>query len=90
LEQVGPFYWDDLGPGTGPTPALGTKVVGSDGHGYVLVEAAGELEADDGVTINETTWVATFTSSAADATVPSDVVATIGEGSIFYGRLPTL
>lgn len=87
LEQVGPFYTDALGPGDGPTYALGARVAGSDGHDYVMVQAAGALTADDEVTIDFDTFVASFVSSGGDATVPSDVQDSILEDSFFHARL---
>lgn len=64
-------YWD-LGYTT-PTYALGSKVIGSDGHEYVYVKAAGNINtAATAVTINEATWVAT--AGAGDYETPVDSI----------------
>jgi hypothetical protein len=73
-------YWD-LGFTT-PTYALGSKVVGSDGHEYVYVKAAANLSsAGTDVTINETTWVAT-----AGAGTYETPVASILADEFFHAR----
>lgn len=78
------FYWD-LNSDT-PTYALGSKVIGSDGHDYVLVEAAANLATiGTDVTINETTWVAT--AGAGGFETP---IAGILAGEYFHARRTTL
>ena len=75
------FYWD-LGFPDDPTYALGSKVIGSDGHEYVLVEAAANIaSAGTAVTFNETTWVAT-----AGAGTYETPVAGILAGEFFHMR----
>lgn len=73
-------YWD-LGFDT-PTYALGSKVIGSDGHEYVYVQAAANIaSAGTDVTIDETTWVAT--AGAGDYETP---VASILADEFFHAR----
>lgn len=74
-------YWD-LGFPDDPTYALGTKVIGSDGHEYVYVEAAANISsAGTDVTINETTWVATAGAGTYETPVDS-----ILAGEFFHAR----
>lgn len=74
------FYWDfnfDT-----PSYALGSKVIGSDGHEYVLVQAAANIaSAGTDVTIDETTWVAT-----AGAGTYETPVASILADEFFHAR----
>lgn len=42
LDYVGPKPYDDVNS-PGPTPALGTKVVGSDGRDYIWVQASAAI-----------------------------------------------
>lgn len=73
-------YWD-LGYTT-PTYALGSKVIGSDGHEYVYVKAAANINtAATVVAINETTWVAT--AGAGDYETPVDSIL---ENEFFHAR----
>lgn|SRR5690349_4459390 len=66
------FYWDLNRPVTVPSYPLGSKVIGSDGHDYVLVKAAANLaSAGTDVTINETTWVATAGAGTYETPVDS-------------------
>ncbi len=46
------FYWDPPAI-TEPSPKLGTKEVGNDGHDYVLVKASGNISSATQVTITE-------------------------------------
>jgi hypothetical protein len=79
-------YWD-LGFDT-PTYALGTRVTGSDGHEYVYVQAAANLaSAATGLSINETTWVATEDVSDPVWETP---VASILEDEFFHARKVSL
>lgn len=74
-------YWD-LGFPDDPTYALGSKVIGSDGHEYVYVEAAANIaSAGTDVTINETTWVAT--AGAGTYETPVDGILA---GEFFHAR----
>lgn len=78
------FYWDVNGPAADPTYALGSKVVGSDGHEYVLVQAAANFATiASGLSINETTWAA-----SADASDPvwETPIAGIVSGDFFHAR----
>ena len=44
LDQVGPFHWDGINI-TEPSPKLGTREHGTDGHVYLLVKASGTIAA---------------------------------------------
>ena len=61
------FHWDTIGDaaGTGgPSYALGTKVIGNDGHEFVFVRnGAAALAADARVNLTEGTWLATANAS---------------------------
>jgi hypothetical protein len=75
------FYWDLNSPDV-PSYALGSKVIGSDGHEYVLVQAAANIaSAGTDVTIDETTWVAT-----AGAGTYETPVASILADEFFHAR----
>lgn len=75
------FYWDLNSPDD-PSYALGSKVIGSDGHEYVLVEAAANITpAGTDVTINETTWVAT--AGAGTYETPVDAILA---GEFYHAR----
>lgn len=66
------FYWDLNAPVGTPSYKLGTKVIGQDGHDYVLVKAAANIAtAGTDVTINETTWVATAGAGTFETPVAS-------------------
>lgn len=79
-------YWD-LGFTT-PTYALGTRVTGSDGHEYVYVQAAANFaSAATGLSINESTWVASEDLSSPEWETP---VASILADEFFHARLVTL
>jgi hypothetical protein len=74
------FYWDLNS--TTPSYALGSKVIGQDGHEYVLVKAAANIaSAGTDVLINETTWVAT-----AGAGTYETPVASILADEFFHAR----
>lgn len=79
-------YWD-LGFDT-PTYALGSKVIGSDGHEYVYVQAgAGFASAATGLSINETTWVASLDNTDPVWETP---VASILADEFFHARKVSL
>ncbi len=79
------FYWDTIGDPTGagaPSPQLGTVVNGSDGAEYILVEAGAAFSAEDGVSINQSTWVA-----SADASSPVfEAPVAVASGAYFWAR----
>jgi len=77
------YYWDLNSTGT-PSYALGTKVVGSDGHDYIHVKAGADLAADAEVQINETTFVAT--AGAGGFTVP----VAVKSGEAFHAKRTAL
>ena len=80
VDQVGPFYWDALGPGAG-SYELGTKVVGSDGHDYVFVQASANIAATPttgtAVTITEPAF--TVAAGAGGFATPPGVAITSGQ-----------
>ena len=80
VEQVGnPFYWqmdEDV-----PSYQLGSVVRGSDGHEYVFVEAGAAFDADDVVTVNLSTWVAT-----ANAGGSFEAPVAVASGAYFHAR----
>ena len=82
------FYWDtnsvDSAGDVTPSYQLGSRVVGSDGHDYVFVQAAAALDPEDPVTINETTWVATGNAGGAFE-VPAGAPAVEADG-FFHAR----
>lgn len=52
LEYVGGLPYYDNGRST-PSPALGSKVVGTDGHEYVFVQASANVAAATAVIVTE-------------------------------------
>lgn len=56
-----------------PTPALGTKVVGSDGHDYVFVQASAAVTAETAVIITEPAF--TVAAGAGAYSTQGDAVA---------------
>ncbi len=80
LEQFDTNFWFD--PVGTVSPRLGNPEFGSDGHKYVLVQAAATIAgAGTDVTINETTWVAT-----AGAGTYETPVANIPINPYYYAR----
>lgn len=79
------FYWDTIADplnSRGPSYQLGTTVVGNDGAEYTLVQAGAAFDADDGLSINQTTWAAT-----ADATAPVyEAPVAVASGEYFHAR----
>ena len=52
INYVGALPYYDTGKSV-PSPALGTKVIGSDGHTYVKVKASADVAASTAVLITE-------------------------------------
>lgn len=79
------FHWDtiaDPSNSRGPSYELGTTVIGNDGAEYTLVQAGAAFAADDGLSLNQTTWEAT-----ADATSPVyEAPVAVAEDDYFYAR----
>lgn len=79
------FYWDTI---TDPTNAgkasyqPGSKVIGNDGHEYVFVKSDAVFAAAAGVSINETTWVASADASDPTHTAP----VAVASGEWFHAR----
>lgn len=82
------FYWDlNNVSGAGVQRVsyqLGSKVVGSDAHEYVLVKAAGTIAAGTDVTIDENTWVAT--AGAGTYEVPPTLTGGVVVDQFFHAR----
>lgn len=68
-----------------PSPALGTKVIGSDGHEYVFVEASEAIAADTAITITEPEMAAA--AGAGDYKTQGEAVAS---GAYFWARKTAL
>lgn len=83
------FHWDGANI-TDVSPRLGTREIGSDGHTYVLVKAAGTVAADSGVSINESTWVASADASDPEWEVPADVTGGVVLNDIFWARATSI
>lgn len=75
------FHWD--GPNVDVSYRLGNTEVGSDGHDYTLVQAAGTLAAGATFGINETTWQTAAGSSHA---VPAAITGGVVVGDYFHAR----
>ncbi len=75
------FYWDagieDV------SYRLGNRETGSDGHIYILVQAASDLEAEDAFDIDETTWQ---TTAGTAFEVPAGIVDGVTTGEYFHAR----
>ena len=72
------FWWDTIGDPNnlnGPSPQLGTVVNGSDGAEYIFVKAAAGFAAEDGLSINQSTWVASADASSPVFEAPVAVLA---------------
>lgn len=63
-----------------PSPGLGTKVNGNDGHVYVLVKAGAALAAAADIIINDTTFVATA------GTGPYAAPVAVANGAYFWAK----
>lgn len=78
-------HWDTINDpdnARGPTPAVGTTVNGNDGAEYMLVSADAAFAADDGLSINQSTGVA-----SADATSPVyEATVDVASGDYFWAR----
>lgn len=66
---------------------LGNPEYGTDGHLYVMVVAGAGFSAGDGLSINETTWVASADASDPEWEVPDDVKGgSVPNGAYFHAR----
>lgn len=82
------YYWKDLSPDAadgGISYQLGSKVVGNDGHEYVHVTAAADLDADARVNIDDATWVATENGTGTHM-----APVAVASGDAFHARKFTL
>lgn len=80
LHQTSPYYWAEIDNQNSYQP--GVRVIGNDGHEYIHVIAGAGFSAEDGVEINETTWVAT-----ADASTPEwEATVDVANGEWFHAR----
>lgn len=71
--------------GSVPTPALGTKVVGNDGHEYVFVQASAAITADTAIIITEPAMTA-----AAGAGAYETQGEAVEDGAYFWARKTAL
>lgn len=69
----------------GVTPPLGTKVVGSDGHEYVFVQASAAITADTAIVITEPAYTA-----AAGAGAYETQGAAVADTAYFWARKTAL
>lgn len=81
-------YWDPPFI-TDMSQRPGDAVIGSDGHKYVLVEAAAAITTNAAFGINEATWL---TQAGTGWTLPAQVVTEGGvvAGDFFHARSATL
>lgn len=84
LESKGPYHWD-FQPGIDVSYRLGNKETGSDGHEYVMVQAAATHAAGARLDVNETTWVVAANSSGAWQ-VPAGLTGGVVSGDYFQAR----
>lgn len=77
-------YWDPPGI-TDMSQRPGDAVLGSDGHKYVLVQAAADITTSAAFGIDEATWE---TTTGSGWELPAQVVDEGGvvEGDFFYAR----
>lgn len=79
------FHWDMVSDPNGDGDASyqpGSTVVGNDGYTYTFVQAGAAFDADDGLSVNTTTWVAT-----ADASSPVfEAPVAVADGEWFHAR----
>lgn len=72
------YHWDmvtDTTNGTkGPSYQPGSKVIGNDGHEYVFVKAGAGFAAEAGLSIEESTWVASADASDPEFEAPVAVL----------------
>lgn len=76
--------YGDRDTGT-PTPALGTKVIGNDGHEYVFVRASAAIAADTAIVITEPAMTAA--GGAGDYKTQGSAVA---DQAYFWARKTAL
>lgn len=91
FDQKGPYYWDEGAgiPSGDPSYRLGNVELGSDGHDYIHVKAAGTLAASARVTVDEVTFVATAGGSGPWM-VPADLEGGVVADQVFQARRFTL
>lgn len=66
-----------------PTPPLGTKVVGSDGHEYVFVQASAAIAANTDVDITEPAFTAATAAATSDWETQGEAIA---DEAYFWAR----
>ena len=84
------YYWDLVGQRHAvttysPSYQPGSLVVGNDGHLYRFVKAAAAFSKDDGLSINETTNVASADASSPVWTAP----VAVAQDEWFHARSVT-
>ena len=88
LDQVGPFHWDGINI-TEPSPKLGTREHGTDGHVYLLVKASGTIAAlSTGREVIVTEPAMTAATGAGGWLAPPNQA--LANGDVFWARKSTL
>lgn len=81
LNYVGALPYYDAGRAA-PSPALGSKVIGSDGHTYVFVVASANIAAATAVIITEPA----MTAAAGAGTFSTQTALPVLSGQYFWAR----
>lgn len=84
VEQVGPHYFDAAQPGA--SYQLGSKVVGSDGHDYVYVQASAGIAATPTTGTEITITEPAFTAAAGAGGFFTPPGVAIASGQFFHAR----
>lgn len=88
-QHAAKFHWD--GENVDVSYRLGNPEMGTDGHLYVLVQAGANFAASDGLSINQSTWVASADASDPEWGVPADIEGgTVTNGEYFHARKTAL
>lgn len=85
LDYVGGMPYYDANQAA-PSPKLGSKVVGDDGHDYVWVKASAGVAANTAVTITEPAFTAA--GGAGGFTTPA--TKAVANGQYFWARKTAL
>lgn len=91
LHQVeGQFYWDMVSdPQDAPSYPLGTKVIGNDGHEYVLVRASANIAAASAPGTEIVITEPGFTAAAGGGGFRAPLGGAL-DGQVFHARRGTL
>lgn len=88
LDLNGPLPYYDLNR-TSPTPSLGSKVVGDDGHDYVFVQASAIIAAAAAPGTQVTITEPAFTAAAGSGGFYAPI-AGVADDAYFWARRGTL